>query len=1592
MKRGSLKSNLLFILILFSSIFSILYLIGNYNSIDSYGIEDLQEVNLKSNAWTPFEIISTESIGNSDAPSVAVDFLGNVHVVWFDWTDYNGSGTDADIFYKCWDNTTGTWTMAEVVSTESTANSLYPSIAVDNVRNVHVVWQDYTDYNSAGSDADIFYKQRNVTTASWEELEVISTSPYHSTSPALAVDGIGQSHVVWEDGNPSNNKQIYYNRWNATMGTWMTIQSITPISWSNYYPSITVDYDGHAHVVWQHLGLLEPQDLSYRCWNATSGAWSGYETIVAGNHPKDTTIVADNSGDIHVAWHSFETHETLEGEHYSIKYNRRSSLNNTWSGTENISTESTDNVSKIAFPTIAVDWEGQVHMAWEDWTDYNGSGTDADIFYKRWNATTGMWTSTEVISQESTSNSSVPALAADDAGYIHLAWCDFNGSGADKDIFYKKYSMPQRLIPDPPLLDPISPNPNIDGIIQLNWNAVGDAITYYLFRDTSYITSISGMTPMAVVSTTHYQDIITANGTYYYVVIAGIGLGNSSISNCENVTVEVLLPVSPTLDPISPNPNNEGNITLNWSAVENATMYYLFRDTSYITSIAGMTAIATVSTITFQDIIIINGTYYYVVIAGNYVGNSSISNCENVTMEVLLPISPILDPILPNPDFDGVIELSWSEVGVATSYFVYRDISPISSVDGMTPVATVPLNNYTDGVGTSTYYYVIIASNLGGNSSISNCESVTVIIPPQNPPVLAPIQPNPDLDGVIELSWSPVVEATSYFVYRDTSPISSVDGMTPIAELVAKFPFNDHTDGILGNGTYHYVIVASNLAGNSSISNCEDVTVIIMPLNPPVLAPIQTPDFDGITELSWSAVVGATSYFVYRDTSPITSVTGIPHLARVTSTTYTDIVCNLGTYYYVIVANNLTGNSYFSNCRGTTVTNQLETIWYRTITSFPDFPETVAISADGKYIGAGGYNSDNNVYFFENSSSVPLWSYTTGNRIEAISISANGSYMAVGGCDHNLYLFHQSNSTPLWSYTTGYAVWATAISADGNYIVAGGEGGNWRVYLFHRSSSTPLLNYIPWSGVIGTVAISADGNYFVAGTQELGINDGQVILFNKSSSTPIWSYTLPGSVMNVDISSDGDYITATNWDSAGDDNRVYLFHRSSSTPLWSYSLSAYSRRDALDISSNGSYIVVGCNNGKVYLFHKSNSTPIREYHTVGGSYINSISISSNGNYFVSGDSYGFINLFEQTRSTQYASYKINYPVQSVSISADGSRIVAGCKDNNIYLFNAPSPNDVPSAPILNPISPNPDFDGIIELNWNLVVGATSYFVFRDTSPITSVVGRSPIAWVTSTSYTDVILDSDNYHYVIVASNIRGNSSISDCKNVTVTISSQDSTSTVMSPLFIALMGIMIGAITAGATYRVTKKRIMKKSIKNYIDFSKRDTIPMAVLAIMTNMDEQKAQNILTKLIKKNQAIGTIRKGTFYRKKKTVSSPVLGKLKKESRDLETIVNEKINYVNLSLESLKIIYERDEINSEVFQLVRSELLSERRELKEQLKSLNKLYTIIAPEISAKLNELPISDEEKSTLLKEIALFSFEDAQKMLNEFKQFLNSTK
>ena len=345
----------------------------------------------RTTSWTTTMAVSTQSTEDSYDPSSAVDSSGNVHIAWTDETSYLGSGTDKDIFYRRYEPGSG-WITVDVVSTQNTGYSINPSLAVDWQGNAHVVWEDNTNYEDCGNDFDVFYKRWQVAQGTWTNTEVVSIgSDAWSGEPAVAVDSDGMVHVVWSDGTNyescGTDYDVFYKRYDPGSGWGDVVVVSTESTESSLFLSIAVGPDDAVHVVWSDLTNYESCGIEYDVFYKRYDPSSGLGNLVV------------------------------------------------------VSTESTGN---SLFPSVAADSLNNVHIAWHDLTNYAGSGTDSDIFYKRYETGSG-WTTTKIVSTESTGNSEEPSVVADSNGNTHIAWTDetdYLNSETDKDIFYKQGELP----------------------------------------------------------------------------------------------------------------------------------------------------------------------------------------------------------------------------------------------------------------------------------------------------------------------------------------------------------------------------------------------------------------------------------------------------------------------------------------------------------------------------------------------------------------------------------------------------------------------------------------------------------------------------------------------------------------------------------------------------------------------------------------------------------------------------------------------------------------------------------------------------------------------------------------------------------------------------------------------------------------------------------------------------------------------------------------------------------------------------------------------------------------------------------------------
>ncbi len=186
--------------------------------------------------------------------------------------------------------------------------------------------------------------------------------------------------------------------------------------------------------------------------------------------------------------------------------------------------------------------------------------------------------------------------------------------------------------------------PDLDGNFYLFWISSGHANNYSIYVSNSNITQINSSVILLGVQIDNSPYLISglSDGIYYFVVVAINEYGNFS-SNCIFVEVKLFPPGVLMLSSDANNPDLDGVFNLTWTSSEYANNYSIYVSNRFITQINS-------SVVLLEDQIgispysisgLLDGTYYYVVVAFNEYGNTS-SNCIQVIVsgsleEVIIP-------------------------------------------------------------------------------------------------------------------------------------------------------------------------------------------------------------------------------------------------------------------------------------------------------------------------------------------------------------------------------------------------------------------------------------------------------------------------------------------------------------------------------------------------------------------------------------------------------------------------------------------------------------------------------------------------------------------------------------------------------------------------------------------------------------------------------------------------------------------------------------------------------------------------------------------------------------------------------------------
>ncbi|HBC88125.1 MAG TPA: hypothetical protein DCZ94_14335 [Lentisphaeria bacterium] len=192
--------------------------------------------------------------------------------------------------------------------------------------------------------------------------------------------------------------------------------------------------------------------------------------------------------------------------------------------------------------------------------------------------------------------------------------------------------------------------------------------------------------------------------------------------------------------------------------------------------------------------------------------------------------------------------------------------------------------------------------------------------------VYAPIASDGAYESSITVTWAPSAGAVSYEVWRGTTAISSASAKIAEVSDTSYVDASNANNLLNKNLTYYYWVKAKNGAGTSAFSIYNNSGYISrIPPAPGYMTASKLLYFNKI-RLTWPAVIGATSYRIYRGTTNTFDELNLIHTTQYVSSTTTYIYDDMGAadpkpnvkYYYWIKSANGNGvSTLFKTDNGT---------------------------------------------------------------------------------------------------------------------------------------------------------------------------------------------------------------------------------------------------------------------------------------------------------------------------------------------------------------------------------------------------------------------------------------------------------------------------------------------------------------------------------------------------------------------------------------------------------------------------------------------------------------------------------------------------
>ena len=250
-----------------------------------------------------------------------------------------------------------------------------------------------------------------------------------------------------------------------------------------------------------------------------------------------------------------------------------------------------------------------------------------------------------------------------------------------------------------------------------------------------------------------------------------------------------------------------------------------------------------------------------------------------------------------------------------------------------------------------------------------------------------------------------------------------------------------------------------------------------------------------------------------------------------------------------------------------------------------------------------------------------------------------------------LPLAAQSPEGLLWGQDTANRIEAIALTEDGGRVAIGSRDNTLRVF---DESGGLLWPFEAENSILG-VDISPDGLWLAVASED------RFVYFLDGEGNQLWQFKAARPMNNAAVASDGSLIAATS-----DDLTVYALD-SEGNLLWQEELGIGVQ--AVDIYGSGEQarVVIGSDDGLITIYSRTGKALLQ----TGLDYsVQSVSVTPNGSRILAGSGDGTAVLLNGANGNELWRFEAEDAIVSVALAADGSSALVGSEDGSAYLLAA----------------------------------------------------------------------------------------------------------------------------------------------------------------------------------------------------------------------------------------------------------------------------------------------------------------------------------